>query len=658
MAKNIIKGDDLMLFDSQGHSLAYATSHSLSITVDVTDENTKDHGEWGSKSANKINWEITSENLFTEDTYDNLFNIMNSREQVIVYFGKKAENDPEKTVANNDYPYWTQGGSSYFGTALITSLTANASTGENATFSLTLTGTGSLRRAANGPIARFAILSDIHLSSPYDTPTYTQNYGYRYGGHAIDELSNMSLDFVSFNGDCLLESGNTSTDVFTALTPIFDEYRTKLGDTPLYMIPGNHDTVTNGQGAGDIQVWKTVTASNSWDVTAYNSDKTCYYKEINGELFIWFGVWDKPSFNYTQEMYDWLFNLLETNRYRKRIFLFTHWQDGSVDEFGWRAYSNPQQHYNNGWATTDASHATRGPFGQIKNYRNVIWFSGHAHTEWEFEDTYPTIKIHWRTDTAKMVSIPAVYTSGEIATVAVFDDRVEIYPYTRGTVKMDKTYIIPITDGWETPNPDYPDYIKLTYEVSDVTSPTLLISDGSISGSSAVSLSSILGLVIDGEEVEPARSYQFSTTGEHSVLIKLVNGHIPGTAFYKIPDLKTVCVPSFYVDSSASAFKSCPKLKYARFDMTLTSEIVNNFVDKGALEVVKFGKNIPGFNGANILASIPNMKDIYIEGESFNMIGTNVGGESAPTNYNVHVSSELDQSTIADKFTNGTITLN
>ena len=33
MAKNIIKGDDLMLFDSQGHSLAYATSHSLKSSI-------------------------------------------------------------------------------------------------------------------------------------------------------------------------------------------------------------------------------------------------------------------------------------------------------------------------------------------------------------------------------------------------------------------------------------------------------------------------------------------------------------------------------------------------------------------------------------------------------------------------------------------------
>ena len=661
MAQNIIKGDELMLFTTQGRSLAYATSHTLNISVDVADENTKDHGIWGSKAVNKISWEITSENLFTDEAYDSLFNIMTDRTPVIVYFGKKAETDPDKTVVNDDYPYWTNGGYSYSGLAVVTSLTANANTGENATLSVTLTGTGTLRKNEDGPTVRFAAFSDIHLSSPYNTPNYETNYGYRYGGHAIDVISAIGgLDFVSFNGDCLLESANTSSDVFSGLSPIFDSYRSKLGNVPLYMIPGNHDTVTNGQGSGDINIWKTVAGTNSWsDVTSFNSDKTCFYKEINGELFIWFGIWDKPNFNYTQEMYNWLYNLLDANAYRKRIFLFTHWQDGSVDEFGWRAYSNPEQHYNNGWATTDASHATRGPFGNIKNYRNVIWFSGHAHTEWEYEDTYPTIKVHWRSDTAKMISIPSVYTTGEIAVVEVYRDRVVIYPYTRNTVIMSKTYVIPLVDEWETPDPNYPTYLKLKYDVNDTTNPTALLADGSQSGQSAISLSNITGMVIDGVEVEKTLTYQFTTTGEHTVLIQLNNDHFPGSAFYKVQRLKTVYVPSNFTTTNATVFKTCPVLKFARFDMNLTENIVNNFIDKGnALEVVKFGSGVPGITGANILANIPSMKDIYIEGDSFSMESTNVGGEAAPSNYNVHVTSRLDQSTISDKFHNGTITLN
>lgn len=163
MPKQIIKGDDLMLFDSAGKSIAYATSHTLNITADTADTSTKDHGIWKGSEINKINWEITSENLFTDNAYDALFQAMIAREPVKVWFGKKIQNDPDKTVVNDDYPFWTggeakdaegtdkplepKGNSGYYGLAFITSLTANANTGENATFSLTLTGTGKIAKA-------------------------------------------------------------------------------------------------------------------------------------------------------------------------------------------------------------------------------------------------------------------------------------------------------------------------------------------------------------------------------------------------------------------------------------------------------------------------------------------------------------------------------
>jgi TP901-1 family phage major tail protein len=149
MANQIIKGDDLMLFDAEGKSIAFATAHTLTITADAADISSKDHGIWGGSEVNKISWEITSENLYTSDAYDSLFNSMLSRQPITVYFGLKAENDPEKTVANGDYPNWTKATGAYTGEAFITSLTANANSGENATFSVTLTGTGKISKAAS-----------------------------------------------------------------------------------------------------------------------------------------------------------------------------------------------------------------------------------------------------------------------------------------------------------------------------------------------------------------------------------------------------------------------------------------------------------------------------------------------------------------------------
>lgn len=142
---NIIKGDDLMLFDENGKSIAFATNHTLSISADAVDTSSKDHGVWGANEVNKITWEITSENLYTESAYDELVEKMLAREAITVYFGTKTQNDPDKTVADGDYDAWT-GAKGYTGQVLITSLTANANTGENATYSATFTGTGKLKK--------------------------------------------------------------------------------------------------------------------------------------------------------------------------------------------------------------------------------------------------------------------------------------------------------------------------------------------------------------------------------------------------------------------------------------------------------------------------------------------------------------------------------
>lgn len=146
MANTIIKGNNLMLFDQNGHSIAYATNHSLTLSGDTQDISSKDHGVWGATSVLKVNWEITSENLYTTEDFDSLFDTMIARQPIDVYFGLKAEADDGRTVVDGDYPYWTNAVGSYTGKAIITSLSANAPNGENATLSVTMTGVGSIRR--------------------------------------------------------------------------------------------------------------------------------------------------------------------------------------------------------------------------------------------------------------------------------------------------------------------------------------------------------------------------------------------------------------------------------------------------------------------------------------------------------------------------------
>lgn len=154
MANKIIKGRDLMLFDSEGKSLAFATNHTLTITAETTDISSKDHGIWGATEVSKYTWEIQSENLYTEAGYANMFDKMLAGDSMTVKFGLKQTPTPsDATVADSSFTNWSPGAHYYTGDALITSLTANANNGDNATYSVTLTGVSQIKKVGTAPAA-------------------------------------------------------------------------------------------------------------------------------------------------------------------------------------------------------------------------------------------------------------------------------------------------------------------------------------------------------------------------------------------------------------------------------------------------------------------------------------------------------------------------
>lgn len=145
--KSITKGDHLMLFDRDKRSIAYATNHSFSMSCETETINSKDHGEFGSVEPGKINWEISAEHLFTTTAYDEMFNYMVAKEPIIVYWGLKTPSTGNGTPANGGVANWTPSTSFlYSGSALITSLEATADSGSRATFSVTLTGAGDIKK--------------------------------------------------------------------------------------------------------------------------------------------------------------------------------------------------------------------------------------------------------------------------------------------------------------------------------------------------------------------------------------------------------------------------------------------------------------------------------------------------------------------------------
>ena len=147
---SFIKGDALMLFMG-GDALAYAKNHTLTITGNTIDISSKDHGYWGASEVGNLTWEVQTENLYTEDNYDDLYDAMVAKTPVDIVFAQANNyNENGLKAVGGSVDSWTASTTSgRKGKAVITSLTINANTGENATYSATFTGSGPLTKVSS-----------------------------------------------------------------------------------------------------------------------------------------------------------------------------------------------------------------------------------------------------------------------------------------------------------------------------------------------------------------------------------------------------------------------------------------------------------------------------------------------------------------------------
>ena len=147
---NIIKGNELMVFKGT-QALAYATSHTLSISGNAISVSSKDHGYFDASEVGNLSWEVTTENLYTENDYDALFDAMVAKTPITIVFAKASNYDQNGlTSVGGSVEAWTPAAGKT-GKAYITSLEANAPNGENATFTATFTGSGPItKQTGNG----------------------------------------------------------------------------------------------------------------------------------------------------------------------------------------------------------------------------------------------------------------------------------------------------------------------------------------------------------------------------------------------------------------------------------------------------------------------------------------------------------------------------
>lgn len=141
----IVKGSDLMLFDgTTSKAFAFATNHSLELSGDVMETSSKDSGKWKSNQITKLSWTITSDNLYSETDYDTLVEKMIARSEFDVIFAIASNADSDAGLPEDGWK--PKENSGYKGKAVITSISVSAQDGQNATYSVSLQGTGALTK--------------------------------------------------------------------------------------------------------------------------------------------------------------------------------------------------------------------------------------------------------------------------------------------------------------------------------------------------------------------------------------------------------------------------------------------------------------------------------------------------------------------------------
>ena len=160
-----LNGQDLMVFVKSGStfkSIAYATNHTLDVSMEQIDASTKDNGVgyWSNSEPGMMSWSMSTENLMSDTaenglSYNALFEIMLKRETVDVVFSLQTNNVDYTKKLNEEFKAPTAGWTSdatnnYQGKAYITSLSVTATNGQKATYTATFTGAGALLKMGAG----------------------------------------------------------------------------------------------------------------------------------------------------------------------------------------------------------------------------------------------------------------------------------------------------------------------------------------------------------------------------------------------------------------------------------------------------------------------------------------------------------------------------
>lgn len=247
---------------------------------------------------------------------------------------------------------------------------------------------------------KYGALSDVHL-----------NYG-NYLDGALDFLDTQDVEFVGISGDLTYAGEKEYLELFNETI--------KDRDYKVYTTSGNHDqnAITSGEWLATINT--TIKTDNEVVEIAENGlDFVFKPNKAEDSVFVflcqtrWYYPSEPQSTEYTilqKEQLEWLRGVLEANK-ENNVFLFFHTflsapdgtQESAVGNLrnpGGYAYNLPFS-----YGSADETELRN----LLKQYKNVVFFSGHSHWMFEMEIYNEMLNVSsYGGEYGYMVHIPSI----------------------------------------------------------------------------------------------------------------------------------------------------------------------------------------------------------------------------------------------------------
>lgn len=231
------------------------------------------------------------------------------------------------------------------------------------------------------------IVSDIHIDA------YEEDYGDSQNDfiNALNFYNENTVDFIIVNGDLVNEGYEVDYQKYLELV------NTYSNNIPIKTIRGNHECYYDGgYDASNTRFADYIGGAN-------------YYEYIrDNDVYLFLSCMKEAGDNLTSEQTTWLTQKLAEYA-DKRVFLFTHYPYGEVGSIG---------------NLVDKTQMSNSTFlNLIKQYKNIVYFSGHSHINFESQELNKYANIKKASDMCHRVHIsslarPRIWNGSELVNLS------------------------------------------------------------------------------------------------------------------------------------------------------------------------------------------------------------------------------------------------